>query len=117
MPPTTTVSGPLPTRVTPRAFARRRFATTPPRKRAAGRGPKCAAIQGQSSNISSTDILPVLLEGTAAATGDDFFRSLARHAAQALGARYAFAARRSVSSSLALLLTGKAPGRHSRLWV
>ena len=49
-------------------------------------------MPGQSSNVSSTDILRVLVEGTAAATGDDFFRSLARHAAQALGARYAFAA-------------------------
>src|SRR3989454_340277 len=49
-------------------------------------------MQGQSSNLSSTDILRVLVEGTAAATGDDFFRSLARHAAQALGAHYAFAA-------------------------
>ena len=49
-------------------------------------------MQGQTSNASSTDILRVLVEGTAAATGDDFFRSLARHAAQALGARYAFAA-------------------------
>src|SRR5713101_2696261 len=49
-------------------------------------------MQGQSSSASSTDILRVLVEGTAAATGDDFFRSLARHAAQALGARYAFAA-------------------------
>ena len=48
-------------------------------------------MQGQS-NVSSTDILRVLVEGTAATTGDDFFRSLARHAAQALGARYAFAA-------------------------
>src|SRR5882762_4553924 len=51
-----------------------------------------AAMQEQSSNVSSTGILRVLVEGTAAATGDDFFRSLARHAAQALGARYAFAA-------------------------
>jgi formate hydrogenlyase transcriptional activator len=40
----------------------------------------------------STDILRVLAEGTAPATGEEFFRSLARHAAQALGARYAFAA-------------------------
>lgn len=30
--------------------------------------------------------------GTASATGDAFFRLLARHAAQALGARHAFAA-------------------------
>jgi PAS domain S-box-containing protein len=36
--------------------------------------------------------LRTLAEGTAAATGDEFFRSLARHAAQALGARYAFVA-------------------------
>jgi hypothetical protein len=33
-----------------------------------------------------------IAEGTAAATGDEFFRSLARCAAQALGARYAFVA-------------------------
>ena len=33
-----------------------------------------------------------LAEGTATATGDDFFRSLARHAAHALGAKYAFVA-------------------------
>ncbi len=33
-----------------------------------------------------------ITEGTAAAIGDDFFRSLAKHAAQALNARYAFVA-------------------------
>jgi transcriptional regulator with GAF, ATPase, and Fis domain len=33
-----------------------------------------------------------LAEGTGAATGDEFFRSLAKHAALALGARYAFVA-------------------------
>lgn len=37
-------------------------------------------------------MLRVLAEGTSAATGDEFFRSLARHAATALGARYAFVA-------------------------
>lgn len=37
-------------------------------------------------------MLRVLVEGTAASTGDDFFRSLARHAAKAMGARYAFVA-------------------------
>jgi formate hydrogenlyase transcriptional activator len=36
--------------------------------------------------------LRTLAAGTAAATGDEFFRSLARHAAQALDARYAFVA-------------------------
>src|SRR5215471_11849487 len=36
--------------------------------------------------------LRTLAAGTAAATGDEFFRSLARHAAQALSARYAFVA-------------------------
>jgi formate hydrogenlyase transcriptional activator len=41
---------------------------------------------------ASSQVLRVLAEGTSAATGDDFFRSLARHAAQALGARYAFVA-------------------------
>ena len=36
--------------------------------------------------------LHIIAEGTAAATGDEFFRSLARCAAQALGERYAFVA-------------------------
>ena len=36
--------------------------------------------------------LRIIAEGTAAAIGDEFFRSLARCAAQALGARYAFVA-------------------------
>ncbi len=36
--------------------------------------------------------LRLIAEGTAAATGEEFFRSLARCAAQALGARYAFVA-------------------------
>src|SRR5262245_27570511 len=40
----------------------------------------------------SSRILSLLAEGTAAATSDEFFRSLAKHAALALGARYAFAA-------------------------
>jgi len=39
-----------------------------------------------------TRLLRILAEGTASATGDAFFRSLAQHAAQALGARFAFAA-------------------------
>src|SRR3954465_120658 len=38
-----------------------------------------------------SDILRAIVEGTSAATGDEFFRSLAKHAALALGARYAFA--------------------------
>jgi PAS domain S-box-containing protein len=36
--------------------------------------------------------LRTLAEGTATATGDEFFRSLARNTAQALGAKYAFVA-------------------------
>ncbi len=38
------------------------------------------------------EALQLLTEGTAAATGDAFFRSLAQHAAKALKARYAFVA-------------------------
>lgn len=41
---------------------------------------------------SASALLRVLVEGTAAYTGEEFFRSLARHAARALGARYAFVA-------------------------
>jgi len=40
----------------------------------------------------SDRVLWAIAEGTAAATGDEFFRRLARSAAQALGARYAFVA-------------------------
>jgi len=45
-----------------------------------------------SSSAPASNVLRALSEGTSAATGDDFFRSLAKHAALALGARYAFAA-------------------------
>jgi len=41
---------------------------------------------------SGEEMLRILAEGTAAATGDQFFRMLARHAAHALDARFAFAA-------------------------
>jgi formate hydrogenlyase transcriptional activator len=43
-------------------------------------------------DVASSGIVQLLAEGTAAATGDEFFRSLAKHAALALGARYAFVA-------------------------
>jgi len=41
---------------------------------------------------AASQLLRSLVEGTSAATGDEFFRSLARHAAEAMGARYAFVA-------------------------
>ena len=41
---------------------------------------------------SSEHLLWAIAEGTAAATGDEFFRLLARYAAQSIGARYAFVA-------------------------
>ena len=44
-----------------------------------------------SSSAPASNVLRALAEGTSAATGDEFFRSLAKHAALALGARYAFA--------------------------
>jgi formate hydrogenlyase transcriptional activator len=43
-------------------------------------------------DVAPSGIVQLLAEGTAAATGDEFFRSLAKHAALALGARYAFVA-------------------------
>jgi PAS domain S-box-containing protein len=46
----------------------------------------------QKTADDPASVLRILTEGTAAATGDEFFRSLARCAAQALGARYAFVA-------------------------
>src|SRR5262245_20179323 len=44
------------------------------------------------TETSSLHVLRVIAEGTSAAIGDEFFRSLARCAAQALGAKYAFVA-------------------------
>ncbi|MEI9939210.1 MAG: sigma 54-interacting transcriptional regulator [Pseudomonadota bacterium] len=44
-----------------------------------------------SWSAPASNVLRALAEGTSAATGDEFFRSLAKHAALALGARYAFA--------------------------
>jgi PAS domain S-box-containing protein len=51
-----------------------------------------AASRDVTSYKRAERALRTLAEGTAAAIGDEFFRSLARHAAQALGARYAFVA-------------------------
>src|SRR5688572_3753781 len=49
-------------------------------------------MQQPVASGSSSEILRLLVEGTGAATGEAFFRSLAHHAAQALRAKYAFAA-------------------------
>jgi formate hydrogenlyase transcriptional activator len=49
-------------------------------------------MQQPTADTSASEILRVLVEGTGAATGEEFFRSLARHAARALHARYAFVA-------------------------
>lgn len=51
------------------------------------------ASESNNDPFAGSRLLRVIAEGTAAATGDGFFRSLARHAAQALRARYAFVAR------------------------
>jgi hypothetical protein len=51
-----------------------------------------AASSDDSEDKLADSTLRILAEGTAAATGDEFFRSLARCAARALGARYAFVA-------------------------
>ena len=51
-----------------------------------------AASSDVSEHKLADGTLRIIAEGTAAATGDEFFRSLARCAAQALGARYAFVA-------------------------
>jgi len=46
----------------------------------------------RDSTRTTSDLLQVIAEGTTSLTGEEFFRSLARHAARALGARYAFIA-------------------------
>jgi len=53
---------------------------------------RLAASSDVSEYKRANRSLHIIAEGTAAATGDEFFRSLARCAAQALGARYAFVA-------------------------
>ena len=53
---------------------------------------RLAASSDVSEHKPANRSLRIIAEGTAAATGDEFFRSSARCAAQALGARYAFVA-------------------------
>ena len=60
---------------------------------AAGQPEKLLAASRDVTALKRADLsLRAIAEGTAAATGDEFFRSLARCAAQSLGARYAFVA-------------------------
>ena len=63
------------------------------RVEAESKGPLSAESGAVVERLQRADrALRALAEGTASATGDEFFRSLARGAAQALGARYAFVA-------------------------
>jgi len=56
-------------------------------------GPTNHPSASPGADINRSDrVLWAISEGTATSTGDDFFRNLARSAAQALGARYAFVA-------------------------
>jgi formate hydrogenlyase transcriptional activator len=60
---------------------------------AKGKPEKLLAASRDVTSFKRADLsLRAISEGTAAATGDEFFRSLARCSAQALGARYAFVA-------------------------
>lgn len=60
---------------------------------ASGKPEKLLAASRDVTEFKRADrSLRAISEGTAAAIGDEFFRSLARSAAQALGARYAFVA-------------------------
>jgi formate hydrogenlyase transcriptional activator len=54
--------------------------------------PKPAALECTPDWKRSERVLWAIAEGTATATGEEFFRLLARYAAQAIGARYAFVA-------------------------
>jgi formate hydrogenlyase transcriptional activator len=47
---------------------------------------------GWNSSAEEIDALRAIVEGTAEATGDEFFRSLVRHLVAALGVQYAFVA-------------------------
>lgn len=49
-------------------------------------------LMSEMTRCMTTDALYAILEGTAATTGQDFFRSLVRHFASALEVRYAFLA-------------------------
>ena len=50
------------------------------------------ATTPDSLSTDELSTLAVILEGTARATGQEFFRSLVRHLATAVGTRYAFVA-------------------------
>jgi PAS domain S-box-containing protein len=49
-----------------------------------------AEPQSTTLSVSDLNALQVVIEGTASSTGDEYFRTLVRHLAQALGARHAF---------------------------
>ena len=51
-----------------------------------------ASLKPAADFKSSERLLWAIAEGTATATGEEFFRLLARYAAQSIGARYAFVA-------------------------
>src|SRR5262245_28514530 len=58
-----------------------------------GRPEKLLAASRDVTGLKrSEDVLRALTEGTASVTGEEFFKSLARHAARALQAKYAFVA-------------------------
>jgi formate hydrogenlyase transcriptional activator len=60
---------------------------------ASGRPEKLLAASRDVTGLKrSEDVLRALTEGTASVTGEEFFKQLARHAARALQARYAFVA-------------------------
>jgi PAS domain S-box-containing protein len=60
---------------------------------AQGRPEKLLATSRDVTGLKrSEDVLRALTEGTAAVTGEEFFKQLARHAARALQAKYAFVA-------------------------
>ena len=59
--------------------------------------------------------LRAILEGTAATTGEEFFRSLVQHFAEALQVKYAFIAQRVDGARRARLLTGVATSTE-RTW-
>src|SRR4051794_7525442 len=63
-------------------------------ERATAGGQRAMAEPPSSSSIppDEVDALRAIVEGTASATGADFFQSLVRHLARAIDARYAFVA-------------------------
>jgi hypothetical protein len=71
---------------------------------------------GESASSDEAAVLRALVEGTAANTGEDFFRTLVRHLAEALDVRHAFVAEFTAVRTRVRTLAYWSGGRCGTTW-